>query len=53
MFSYLKPKRLKYLSQMLNRIRVFRVEVPWDINRLKEVHEAIVAHTNLQNVFKQ
>ncbi len=44
MFSYLKPKRLIYLSQMLNAIKVFRVSVPWDINRLEEVHDVIVEH---------
>jgi hypothetical protein len=45
MFPWLKPQRLKYLSQMLNGIRVFRVQVPWDRERLGEVHEAIVKHS--------
>jgi hypothetical protein len=45
MFSYLKPKRLKYLSGMLNSIRVFRVQVPWDMERLTEVHDRICKHT--------
>ena len=45
MFSYLQPKRLKYLSQMLNSIRVFHVKVPWDMERLCEVHNTIVAHS--------
>ncbi len=45
MFSYLKPKRLKYLSQMLNSIRVFRVQVPWDMERLAEVHKALCQHS--------
>ncbi len=45
MFSHLKPKRLKYLSQMLNSIRVFRVQVPWDIERLGEVHDMICEHS--------
>lgn len=47
MFSYLKPKRLKYLSAMSNSIRVFRVKVPWDRERLGEVHDKIVAHSKL------
>ena len=46
MFSFLKPRRLQYLSSMLNRIRVFRVHVPWDLERLAEVHDAICAHSN-------
>ena len=44
MFSYLKPKRLKYLSKMLNAIKVFRIQVPWDMERLGEVHDAICQH---------
>ncbi|MFT7880345.1 MAG: hypothetical protein ABXS91_08130 [Sulfurimonas sp.] len=47
MFSYLKPKRLKYLSAMSNSIKVFRVKVPWDMKRLDEVHDTIVAHSKL------
>ncbi|MDM5271358.1 hypothetical protein PGH07_04140 [Sulfurovum sp. zt1-1] len=47
MFSYLKPKRLKYLSAMLNSIKVFHVKVPWNMKRLSEVHDAIVAHAKL------
>ena len=46
MFSFLKPRRLQYLSAMLNRIRVFRVQVPWDLERLGEVHDAICTHSN-------
>jgi len=45
MFSYLKPQRLKYLSSMLNSIRVFRVQVPWDMERLGEVHDMICEHS--------
>jgi hypothetical protein len=47
MFSYLKPKRLKYLSSMLKSIKVFHVQVPWDMERLAEVHDAIIDHINL------
>ncbi|MCO4846163.1 MAG: hypothetical protein KC427_09110 [Sulfurovum sp.] len=45
MFSHLKPKRLKYLSSMLNGIKVFRVQVPWDMRRLGEVHDMICEHS--------
>ena len=44
-FSYLKPGRLKYLSRMLNTVRVFKVTVPWDLERIGEVHEAICRHS--------
>ncbi len=46
MFSFLKPRRLRYLSTMMNRIRVFRVQVPWNLERLGEVHDAICTHSN-------
>ncbi len=45
MFSYLKPKRLKYLSSMLNSIKVFHVKVPWDMERLGEVYDMICEHS--------
>jgi len=45
MFSYLKPKRLKYLSEMLNNIKVFRVQVPWNLNRIGEVYNKICEHS--------
>jgi len=45
MFSWLRPKRLKYLSNMLNRVKVFHVQVPWDMDRLSEVYNAISTHS--------
>ena len=45
MFSWLKPERLKYLSKMLNDVRVFHVQVPWDMERLGEVHHMICKHS--------
>jgi len=45
MFSWLKPERLKYLSKMLNEVRVFHVKVPWELERLGEVHREVVAHS--------
>jgi hypothetical protein len=43
-FSFLKPRRLQYLAEMLNSIKVFRVRVPRALGRLNEVYEAICAH---------
>ena len=45
MFSWLRPERLKYLSDMLNDIKVFHVKVPWEMERLVEVHDAICTHS--------
>ncbi len=46
MFSWLRPERLKYLSTMLNSVRVFHVKVPWDRDRLGEVHDTLLKHCN-------
>ncbi len=45
MFSHLKPKRLKYLSTMLNGIKVFRVQVPWNLKKLGNVYDMICEHS--------
>lgn len=49
LFSWLRPSRLEYLSNMLNEVRVFHVKVPWDINRLGEVYDKINQHS--KNIF--
>jgi len=47
MFYHLRPKRLKYLSTMLNSIKVFHVKVPFDKERLNEVYKLIYDHSKL------
>ncbi|WP_345990695.1 hypothetical protein WCX18_06310 [Sulfurimonas sp. HSL1-2] len=44
LFSFLKTKRLKYLSSLLNKVRVYTIQVPHNLNRLSEVHRAICTH---------
>jgi len=41
MFSHLKSQRLAYLAAMLNQIRLFQVTVPWEMERLGDVHDVI------------
>ncbi len=41
---FLKVKRFEYLMQMANVLRVFIVSVPWNLERLNEVHRSIVNH---------
>lgn len=48
-FSWLKQERFKYFSQMLDSVKVFRITVPWDMERLEEVYEAICTHTDSLN----
>jgi hypothetical protein len=45
MLSYPNPTRLKYLLKMLNSVKVFHVQVPWDVKRLPEVHDLICDHS--------
>jgi len=42
---WLQPLRLKYLAGMLNNIRVFYVQVPWDMEKLGKVHAVICKHS--------
>jgi hypothetical protein len=43
-FAFLKAKRLKYLSALLNQVNVYTIRVPHDLDRLHEVHAAICTH---------
>lgn len=43
-FPYLKAKRFLFLTRMAAEIPLFRVYVPWDMERLSEVYSAITAH---------
>lgn len=45
MFDFLKAQRLSYLSKMLNQVRLFQVQLPWDMERLDEVHDTIYQHS--------
>lgn len=44
-FSYLKALDMQYLADMAKIIPVFEITVPWDMERLQEVYEAIVEHS--------
>ncbi|WP_345986756.1 hypothetical protein WCX49_06420 [Sulfurimonas sp. HSL-1656] len=44
LFAFLKEKRLKYLSALLNQVNVYTIRVPHDLDRLSEVHAAICVH---------
>jgi len=43
-FDFLKEQRFKTLSKMANNIPVYKVTVPWDLERLPEVYTHIVEH---------
>ncbi|KYJ86218.1 hypothetical protein [Sulfurovum riftiae] len=42
---FLKDKRFIFLTDMAKKIPVFKVMVPWNIDRLEEVHNMICSHT--------
>lgn len=42
--SFLKSKRFTFLSRLAKAVHVYKVTVPWDMQRLPEVHEMIVEH---------
>ncbi len=44
-FDFLKQQRFEVFSKMANTIVVYKVTVPWDIERLFEVYKAIVENT--------
>jgi len=43
-FNFLKQYRFQILSEMANIIPVYKVTLPWDINRLSTVHKVISEH---------
>lgn len=42
--SFLKSERFKGLGHLIGSVPVYKVMVPWDIERLKEVYAAILDH---------
>ncbi len=43
---FLRPKRFGFMTKVAKYVPVYRVNVPWDLNRLHEVHKKIVEHSN-------
>ncbi len=44
-FDFFKQKRFNFFAEMAKVTPTFEVTVPWDMERLGEVHEAIVGHS--------
>jgi len=45
-FSFFTPQYVTYLAGLANRVNVFNVTVPHDLNRLEEVYQIIKEHSN-------
>jgi len=43
-FPFLKEEHFRFLTSLLDDIRLFRITVPGDLHRLGEVHDAVCAH---------
>ena len=43
-FRFLQERRLRYLSALLSAVPVYRVSVPWDLSRVREVHDRLMGH---------
>jgi hypothetical protein len=44
-FKFMKKERFDFFTKMAQEVPVFKVTVPWDMERLDEVYEAIVKKT--------
>jgi hypothetical protein len=45
-FRFLKEQRMRWLAQLADQSRVFRVRRPWNLDRMHEVYEAICTHAS-------
>lgn len=43
-FSFFTPQYVRYLASLANRVPVFSVNVPHNLERLREVHDTVLGH---------
>ncbi len=41
-FSFMKKERFDFFTEMAKHVPVYKVKVPWDLNRLHEVYDKII-----------
>lgn len=44
-FRFLKEQRMRWLAQLADKSRLFRVKRPWNLDRMHDVYDAICAHS--------
>jgi len=44
-WSFLKEDHFHFFSEMSKHISIHKITVPWDMERISEVHQQIVEHT--------
>jgi len=45
-FSFMKQERFAFFTEMSKHIPVYKVTVPWDMERLDEIYSTIVEHSS-------
>lgn len=45
-FSFMKKERFDFFTEMAKHVSVYQVSIPWNLERLDEVYEAIVSNAN-------
>lgn len=43
-FSFLKKERFDFFTEMSQSVSMYKIKIPWDLERLDEVYEAIITH---------
>lgn len=46
-FEYMKKERYLFASKMAQKVKVYKIVVPWDLSRLEEVYQAILTHNGV------
>jgi hypothetical protein len=46
-FSFMKQERFDFFTEMAKHVPVYKVKVPWDLERLSEVYEKIVSSVKI------
>lgn len=44
-FSFMKQERFDFFTEMAKHIPIYKIKVPWDLDRLDEVYKAIVENS--------
>jgi len=47
-FDFMKKEQFAFFTEMAKHVPVYKITMPWDLNRLEEVYQKIVEHTSVQ-----
>ena len=46
-FDFMKRERFNFFTEMAQHVPVYKITIPWDLERLNEVYDAVVAHVKM------